>query len=164
MALTGTFERTIDEKWRLAIPKPLKDGMSSSEVRELYLAPGNEGCLSVYSPEGFDEFANRVANASPGRANVRSFLRLFYSRAERVVLDKQSRIRIPERLVAHAGLQREVVILGVHDHVEIWDKAAWESFLDQTSFHFDELTSDTLDKIIFEPQAETAALERPVKG
>ncbi|MEZ6062541.1 MAG: division/cell wall cluster transcriptional repressor MraZ [Planctomycetaceae bacterium] len=163
MALTGTFERTIDEKWRLAIPKPLKDGFSVRDVGELYLAPGNEGCLSVYSPEGFDEFAKRVASVSPGRANVRSFLRLFYSKAERVVLDKQSRIRIPDRLITHASLQREVVILGVHDHAEIWDKSAWDTFLEQTSFHFDELTSETLENSVFEPQAEKAALQR-LKG
>jgi len=161
MALTGTFERTIDDKFRLAIPKPLKDGFSVRDAGELYLAPGNEGCLSVYSQEGFDEFAKRVASASPGRATVRSFLRLFYSKAERVVLDKQSRIRIPDRLMAHASLQREVVVLGVHDHAEIWDKAAWDTFLDQTSFHFDELTSDTLDTAAFDLPAKQPEPERP---
>ena len=122
MPLTGTFERTIDEKLRLAVPKPFKDIFQVKGTDELFLAPGNEGCLAIYSTEGFDRFARRLANVSPGRANVRNFLRLFYARAERVVLDKQTRIRIPERLMKHAGLQHEVVLLGVNDHAEIWDK------------------------------------------
>ena len=89
MPLTGTFERTIDEKLRLAVPKPFKDIFQVKGTDELFLAPGNEGCLAIYSTEGFDRFARRLANVSPGRANVRNFLRLFYARAERVVLDKQ---------------------------------------------------------------------------
>lgn len=151
MALTGTFERTIDDKLRLAIPKPLKDAFKVRETDELFLAPGNEGCLSVYSSEGFERFARRLANVSPGRANVRNFLRLFYARAERVVLDKQNRIRIPERLVNHAGLTRDVVIVGVNDHVEIWDKPTWEHFLSANSAQFDDLTTEALDSFLPEP-------------
>lgn len=150
MALTGTFDRTIDDKFRLAIPKALKDGPGAFETDELYLAPGNEGCLSIYSTEGFDRFARRLANVSPGRANVRTFLRLFYARAERVVLDKQSRIRIPDRLVSHAGLQHEVVILGVNDHAEIWDKATWDGFLSENSTQYDDLTTEALDSFLLE--------------
>ncbi len=148
MALTGTFERTIDNKLRVAVPKPHKDGFGVKESDELFLAPGNEGCLSIYSSEGFDRFAQRLANSSTGRANVRNFLRLFYARAERVVLDKQTRIRIPDRLMAHAGLQRDVVIVGVNDHVEIWDKPTWEQFLSANSTQFDDLTTEALDSFL----------------
>ena len=151
MTLTGTFDRTLDDKLRLAVPKPLKDGFGVLGTDELYLALGNEGCLTIYSTEGFDLFARRLANVSPGRANVRTFLRLFYARAERVVLDKQSRIRIPDRLLAHAGLQREVVVIGVNDHAEIWDKATWEKFLNDTSAQYDDLTTEALDSYLLEP-------------
>lgn len=151
MALTGTFERTIDDKLRLALPKPLKDAFGVKGSDELFLAPGNEGCLSLYSPDGFDLFARQLANVSPGRANVRNFLRLFYARAERVVVDKQNRIRIPDRLMAHASLQHEVVILGVNDHAEVWDKSAWDQFLAGNSLQYDELTTEALDRILLEP-------------
>ena len=151
MALTGTFERTIDDKLRLAVPKPHKDAFGVRETDELFLAPGNEGCLSIYSTEGFDRFAHRLANVSPGRANVRNFLRLFYARAERVVLDKQTRIRIPDRLMSHAGLQREVVVIGVNDHAEIWDRHTWEQFLGGISSQYDDLTTEALDSFLPEP-------------
>jgi MraZ protein len=149
MALTGTFERTIDNKLRLAVPKPLKEAFAGSD--DLFLAPGNEGCISLYSSEGFDKFARRLAKLSPGRATVRTFLRLFYARAERVVLDKQSRIRIPDRLMTLAELQRDVVVLGVHDHAEIWDKRLWEQFLAGHSAQYDDLTTEALDSFLAEP-------------
>lgn len=151
MPLTGTFERAVDDKLRLAIPKPIRDALALQNDNELFLAPGNEGCLSIYSTEGFERFARRLTNVSPGQANVRNYLRLFYARAERVVVDKQSRIRIPERLLKHAGLQREVVVLGVNDHVELWDKPQWEQFLNGNASTYDDLTTEALDSMLSEP-------------
>lgn len=145
MALTGTFDRTLDDKLRLAIPKPLRDGFSETETTEFCLAPGNEGCLSLYSSSGFDQLAARLAGIPTGKADVRNFLRVFYSQAERVVLDKQFRIRVPERLVKFARLTHDVVLIGVHDHIEIWDKERWELFLTQNQSQFDELTAQALD-------------------
>ncbi len=146
MAITGTFDRSIDEKLRLAIPRQIREAFGLVDGGELYLAPGNEGCVAVYSPAGFEEFAQRVANASPGRTEVRKFLRLFYSRADRAVLDKQSRIRIPERLLESNRANRDMVILGVHDHAEIWHRDAWSSYMTQNLPQFDELTSTALDQ------------------
>ena len=145
MPLTGTFDRTMDDKLRLAVPKPLRDSFSDAETQEFYLAPGNEGCLSLYSAAGFERLALRLADLSTGTANVRNFLRLFYSQAERVIVDKQSRIRVPDRLVKLAGLTHDVVLIGVHDHVEIWDKLRWESLLAQNESQFDVLTAQALD-------------------
>ena len=145
MALTGTYERTMDDKLRLAIPRQLRDGFREVDSEELFLAPGNEGCLSVYSKAGIEAFATRMASVSTGRVQVRNFLRLYYSQAECVQVDKQSRIRIPERLVKMAELKHNVVLIGVHDHVEIWDKERWDSFLSQNGSQFDALTSEALD-------------------
>lgn len=149
MPLTGTFERAMDDKLRLAVPKPLRDSFETPDCTEFFLAPGNEGCLSLYSNTGFERLAAKLAGISTGKADVRTFLRLFYSQAERVLVDKQSRIRIPDRLVKLAGIAREVVLIGVHDHVEIWDRMRWESFLARTSPQFDELTSQALDIPMF---------------
>ena len=145
MALTGTFERTVDDKLRLAIPRPLRDGFPEADAEEFFLAPGNEGCLSMYSTAGFEAFATKMASVSTGRVQVRNFLRLYYSQAERVQVDKQSRIRIPERLTKMAELKHNVVLIGVHDHVEIWDKERWDLFLSQNGSQFDALTAEALD-------------------
>ena len=145
MALTGIYERTMDDKLRLAIPRQLRDGFRDASSEELYLAPGNEGCLSVFSKAGFEAFATKMATVSTGRVQVRNFLRLYYSQAECVQVDKQSRIRVPDRLVKMAELKHNVVLIGVHDHVEIWDKERWDSFLSQNGSQFDALTSEALD-------------------
>jgi MraZ protein len=145
MALTGTFDRTVDDKLRLAIPRPLRDGFRDGDPDEFFLAPGNEGCLSLYSTAGFEAFAAKMASISTGRVQVRNFLRLYYSQAERVQVDKQSRIRVPDRLAKMAELKHNVVVIGVHDHVEIWDKERWDSFLSQNGSQFDALTAEAFD-------------------
>lgn len=145
MTLTGTFERALDDKLRLAIPRSLRDGFGQTDSDEYFLAPGNEGCLSLYSKAGFDSFGSKMAKVSTGRVQVRNFLRLYYSQAEAVQIDKQSRIRIPERLHKLAQLTHNVVLIGVHDHMEIWDKERWDSFLSRNSSQFDELTEEALN-------------------
>ncbi len=135
----------MDDKLRLAIPRPLRDGFGEADSEEFFLAPGNEGCLSMYSTTGFEAFASKMASVSTGRVQVRNFLRLYYSQAERVQVDKQSRIRIPDRLVKMAELKHNVVLIGVHDHVEIWDKERWDLFLSQNASQFDALTAEALD-------------------
>ena len=149
MSFTGTYERTLDDKFRLAVPKPLRDVLCDQENGECYLAPGNEGCVSIYSTSGFGQLAARLANISTAKADVRGFLRLLYSQAERVIVDKQSRVRIPDRLIRLAGITHEVVFIGVHDHVEIWDKTRWETYLAESSTQFDELTAQALSVPMF---------------
>ena len=146
MALTGTFERTLDDKLRLAIPRSIRDGFRQNDSDEYFLVPGNEGCLSLYSKAGFESFAVKMAGVTTGRVQVRNFLRLYYSQAESIQIDKQSRVRIPERLHKLAQLTHNVVLIGVHDHMEIWDKERWESFLSQNASQFDALTDEALNQ------------------
>jgi MraZ protein len=139
MALTGTYHRALDEKQRLAIPKRLRDAMGEADLKELYVAPEVDHSLALFSPLTFERRAQRLEQASSGRIEVRNYLRLYYSQAERLDLDSQGRVRIPERLVQFGQLKQDVVLLGVHDHVEIWDKALWERFLGDHSPEFDKL-------------------------
>jgi len=145
MSLTGTYPRTVDDKQRIAVPKQLRDGFGEESKSVFYLAPGNEGCLCLYTKSGFDGLAAKLVNDPGGHANVRNYLRVLYALAERVVLDKQSRVRIPERLAERAGLSHSVVLIGVYDHVEIWDQERWDSFLSQNESQFDELTEQALN-------------------
>lgn len=145
MALTGTYERTVDDKGRIAIPKPLREAFTTrNATREdgtthLFVGPGNDQALVLYAPEDFDKLAQRMDASSSTRADVLKYERFFFSRAEKVELDGQGRIRIPERLSAFAKLQRDVMLLGVRDHAEIWDKMLWTEFEQQHSARFDEL-------------------------
>ena len=146
MTLSGTYSRILDDKSRIAIPKQLRKQFTDEELTGLYVAPGTERSLAIYSPAAFHRLAERLANRSSNRAEIRNYLRLFYSRAEHVALDGQGRIRIPERLVEHAELRHEVVLLGVHDHAEIWDKGQWEAFLQARLSQFDDMATQAFEE------------------
>lgn len=145
MPFTGTYNRNMDEKNRFAVPKRLRDQFGKEKLHSVYVAPGTERSLDLYSPAAFEELAARVAAQSPTRADIRNYKRLFYGQAENVDLDAQSRIRLPDRLVELAGLQKEIVLIGVHDHVEIWDAILWQEFLERQSQNFDNMATSVFD-------------------
>lgn len=145
MPLAGTYTRTLDDQYRLAVPKRLREQLSENELGHLYLAPGTERSLALYSPHGFERLAARLSERTTNRAEFRNYLRLFYAQAEEAPLDSQSRIRIPERLVKLADLKREIVLLGVHDHVEIWDSQHWREFLNRHREDFDEMATQAFE-------------------
>ena len=135
MALTGTYLRTLDDKRRLAVPKRVKDDFAIDHLESLIIAPGTEKSLVIYSPQAFDQFAARLS----GAPEHQRYLRLFYSSAERMEFDGQSRVRIPDRLADYAGLKRDVYLLGVQDHAELWDKESWDSYTATHTPEFDQL-------------------------
>lgn len=140
MALTGTYLRALDEKRRVAVPKRLRDDFGEANLEHLFIAPGTEKSLVIYAPKAFEHLAARLAD----KASHQNFLRLFYSSSERVDLDGQGRIRIPDRLAEYAGLCREAYLLGVQDHAELWDKSAWDQFVSRTTPEFDHLALEAL--------------------
>ncbi len=139
MALTGTFERVLDDKKRIAVPKNLREEFSSNGISHAFVAPGQDRSLAVYSPAAFDQLAQKMASSTSNRAEVLNYQRLLYSRAEKVEFDGQGRIRIPDRLVELAQLKSDIVLLGVQDHAEIWDKEIWAEFLSRHAARFDEM-------------------------
>lgn len=146
MALTGTYTRSLDDKQRFAVPKRLRDEFAEDKLTDLYVAPGTEQSLALYSPAAFAQLAETLANRSSNRAEVRNYLRLFYARAEKVALDSQGRIRIPERLIEHAQLKRDIVLLGVHDHAEIWDATLWDEFVKRHGTRFDDMATEAFER------------------
>jgi MraZ protein len=139
MLLTGAFSRSIDEKLRVAIPKRLREVWEGEKQPAIYIAPGTDQSLALYTEEAFARLADRLAQASPTRQEVRSFNRLFFARAQRVELDSQGRVRIPPELAELAGLDKEAVLLGVQDHVEVWAAERWKSYLAERKGHYDEI-------------------------
>ena len=139
MLLTGTFQRTVDEKQRVAIPKRLRTALGLPHCSSLFIAPGTDGSLALYTEEAFNRLAQRLADASPTGPNVRAFSRLFYAQAQRVDVDSQGRIRIPQELAELAGVMKDVMLLGVRDHVELWDLRRWQSYCKDKQAHYDEI-------------------------
>jgi MraZ protein len=139
MLLTGTFSRAVDEKQRIAIPKRIREELLRGDGNALYIAPGTDGSLALYTEDIFAALAARLTAASPAEQDVRAFGRLFYSRAQRVEFDTQGRIRIPSDLAELAEIGRDAILVGVFDHLEIWDRARWEQYLADRQSRYDEI-------------------------
>src|SRR5262245_17755684 len=111
MLLTGTYERTLDEKLRLALPKSLREVLHNE--KQLVLTPGTDGSLSLFPGPAFAALAEKLAARSPTGQEVRAFSRLLYSQSHALEIDSQGRIRLPAELSRLAGLGGQVVLLGV---------------------------------------------------
>ncbi|HEV3138378.1 MAG TPA: division/cell wall cluster transcriptional repressor MraZ [Pirellulales bacterium] len=146
MLLTGAFVRAVDEKLRIAIPKPLREALGAAGSGVWYVTPGTDGSLALYTEGALARLADRLAQSSPNAQDVRAFSRLFYARAQSVELDGQGRVRIPPELARLAGLNKEAVLVGVQDHLELWDQSRWEQYVAQKQSQYDQLAEDAFGK------------------
>jgi len=144
MLLTGTHPRTLDEKKRLALPKRFRDQLG--EPGTLYVTPGPDRSLWLYTPTELEQLAARLDQAPATDAEARGFRRLYFAQTEAVDVDRQGRILVPERLMQFAGLTAEVVLIGVRDHVELWDAARWQQYLTQNAPRFDAVAEGAFRK------------------
>ncbi len=120
--LLGQYEHTIDEKSRLTLPAKFREAFAGGIV----LTFGMDGCLYAYARPDWDRLVeSRLGTLDPLSREGRLMQRFFFASAAEAELDKQGRIVVPAALVEHARLGREVVVAGVYDHLEIWDRAAW---------------------------------------
>ena len=146
MLLTGTFPRTLDEKLRISLPKSLREAWGNEGETRLFIAPGIDGTLALFGEAAYAQMADRFAAVSPHEQDVRNYSRLFFARTQTVEIDKSGRVRLPAELAALAKIEREVVLVGVRDHVELWDKTRWEAFLAQTQPHYDQIAERAFKK------------------
>ena len=126
--LLGEYEHTIDDKNRLTLPARFRQAFADGIV----VTRGMDGCLYAYARADWEELVSgRLATLDPLLKEGRRMQRFFFSAAVEGALDKQGRVMLPAALVQHANLGREVVVAGVYDHVEIWDRALWREELAQ---------------------------------
>jgi MraZ protein len=144
MPLTGSFARAIDEKLRVAIPKRLRESLDCPVGGVLYVSPGTDGSLAIFTESQFARLAERLAKESPTRQEVRAFVRLLYAQSQQVELDAQGRIRIPLELAELAHLEKDVVLLGVQDRLELWAADRWKAYLTEKRPQFDQIAESAL--------------------
>lgn len=123
----GEYEHTLDDKGRLTLPARFREAFAGGCV----VTRGMDGCLVVYTREAWDRFVSvRLEGLDPFSREARQMARFLFAGAAEAEPDRQGRVMIPPVLVGHAKLDREVVVAGVRDHVEIWDRATWRAHLE----------------------------------
>ncbi len=138
MAFHGTFEHTLDAKHRLTVPSKFRAALAGHVV----LVKAVDRCVSVY-PEatyaGLTESA--LAGLNPFSPEARELKRMFFANALDVELDSAGRVMVPARFLEHAGIDREVVITGAGECLELWDRGSWETYDNDLTARAPELTA-----------------------
>nr|MCR5831660.1 division/cell wall cluster transcriptional repressor MraZ [Lachnospiraceae bacterium] len=93
------------------------------------IAKGNDGCLAIYTNEAWETFMKKI-QALPANKDIRTYVRAIAGSAVAVEADKQGRVLVPGNLREYAGLDKDVVLAGVIDKIEVWDKEKWNSQTD----------------------------------
>jgi MraZ protein len=125
LAFRGHYEYTLDAKNRLTIPAKFRAALSDGVI----LAKSLDACVSIWTVGGWEEFTqNAVKSRDPFHPEARQLQRYFHSSSFDAELDSAGRIMIPPPLIKHAGLKKEVVVVGNHDALEVWNRKAWQSY------------------------------------
>jgi MraZ protein len=119
----GQYRHTIDNKGRLIVPARFRELLAEGA----YIAQGFDRNLMVLTSMAFEVVSNRVNQLSLTDETARQLRRLIFATADRIVVDKSGRIRIPQFLLNTAGFSSEAVIVGVGDYFEIWAPEFWEA-------------------------------------
>jgi MraZ protein len=144
MLLTGTYSRTLDDKKRLVLPRRVRELLG--EPATLFVTPGPDQSLWVYTQAGLEQLAARLDQAPTADAEARVFRRLYFAQTEAVDVDRSGRVLVPDRLLQFAGLSHEVVLIGVRDHLELWDAARWQQYLAQHGPRFDAVAESAFQR------------------
>lgn len=123
--LMGEYHHSIDEKGRLIIPAKFRNELGESFV----VTRGLENCLFIYSLVEWEKIVTKLKTLPFTKKDARNFTRFFLSGATTLEFDKQGRINISSPLATYANLDKECVIVGVNDRLEIWAKDSWDNFL-----------------------------------
>jgi MraZ protein len=137
----GEFQHALDDKGRIIVPAKFRDELGSLFV----MTRGLDKCLFVYPMSEWEILENKLKMLPMTRADARSFVRFFFSGACECELDKQGRILIPTGLRTYAGLEKDCVVLGVSNRVEIWSNNNWQSYSDEASESFAEIAEKMVD-------------------
>jgi MraZ protein len=130
LLLTGEYEHVVDGKSRVLISNKLRNQIDTDEHgSNFYLVLGSNGILCLYPEKYFEQIALAVAPGATAPDEAVAFERISFALASKVELDKQGRLLLNEKLRKRAGLKDRVTLVGVRDHIELWNSESWEQYL-----------------------------------
>ncbi|WP_068784961.1 division/cell wall cluster transcriptional repressor MraZ [Paenibacillus phocaensis] len=137
----GEFQHSIDDKGRIIIPAKFRDLLGNSFV----VTRGLDQCLFVYPMQEWEVLEQKLKALPLMKSDARAFTRFFFSGATECEWDKQGRVNLPSNLRQYAKLEKDCVVLGVSNRVEIWSKDTWEQYFQQSEDTFNEIAEKLVD-------------------
>ena len=139
----GSFEHSLDEKNRLLIPAKLRNTLGT----KLFIMKGYEGSLSIYPNDQFVKFLNKLQSLPYESKVSRDIERISLSSVFELEIDRVNRIQIPTALINKYSISKEVVVVGVIDHIEVWSKAKWEKYLEDNEAEYEQKSEELLKNV-----------------
>jgi len=131
----GSFVHNLDEKGRLMIPRKMREELGY----KVYIMKGFEGSLSLYNEDRYQELVKEFSRLSFNQAKVRDYLRLQFASTYEMDVDKLGRVQLPTALLNKYNISKEVMVLGIGDHIEVWDKAKYEEYENSIRDSFEDI-------------------------
>ncbi|MFC4336318.1 division/cell wall cluster transcriptional repressor MraZ [Salininema proteolyticum] len=128
----GTHTPRLDDKGRLAFPAKFRPALADG----LVVTKGQERCLYVFTLAEFTKLAGELDQSLTAPKAVRAYNRVFFASAHDESPDGQGRVTLPARLREYAGIERDTVVIGAMNRIEVWDSSAWDSYLESTEDAF----------------------------
>ncbi|MGI6308859.1 MAG: division/cell wall cluster transcriptional repressor MraZ [Dethiobacteria bacterium] len=139
--LIGEYYHTLDKKGRVIVPSRFRDKLGES----FFVTRGLDNCLFLYPAQEWENLEGKLKSLPFTKAETRAFLRIFFSGASEVEIDKQGRILVPSLLREHAQLKKDIVFIGVSNRAEIWSKDIWEEYSNKSNLSFEQVAESLLD-------------------
>ena len=137
----GEYEHQLDTKGRMIVPSKFRYDLNERFI----ITRGRDKCLFGYTLEEWQLIEEKMKTLPMTKKDARKFMRMFFSGAVEVELDKQGRINIPQNLRQYANLSKECTVIGVSNRIEIWDRETWSSFYDESEESFEDIAEDLID-------------------
>lgn len=134
----GRFNHSLDDKGRLVIPSKMREQFS----RLIYIMKGYDGALAIYKEQEFLKLVEQAEKLDFNKKNTRFYLRSQLASTCELELDKQGRVQIPTQLLNQYKIGKDVIIIGVGDHIEVWDKAIYEKYENEANENFEEIAEN----------------------
>ncbi len=155
LLLTGEYQHTIDSKSRVLISKQLRSQIDVDEHgSNFYIVLGSNGILSLYPEKYFEKLVLSGAKDTSAPDEAVAFERMSFALSNKIELDKQGRILLSERLRKRAGLTDQITLVGVRDHIEIWNNDSWEQYLTDHMPQYQKQMSQARQAVIKEQSQE----------
>jgi MraZ protein len=124
MAFRGHFDQTLDAKNRLNVPAKLRPAFGDGLV---LMKSHDAPCVAIFTPEGFDSFSDKfLPRLNPMSPEYQKLTRFLAGSSFDMELDSGGRVTLNSVLLAHAGIEKDVVLIGAHDRLELWSRERWE--------------------------------------
>ncbi|OMC82983.1 division/cell wall cluster transcriptional repressor MraZ [Viridibacillus sp. FSL H8-0123] len=137
----GEYQHSIDAKGRLIIPAKFREHLTEGFV----ITRGLDNCLFGYPILEWRKLEEKLKKLPVTKKDARAFTRFFFSGATEVEVDKQGRINIPSNLLTHANVQKDCVVLGVSNRIEIWSKESWQNYFAESEESFNDIAENMID-------------------